>query len=493
VTFRDQKSTSGCGVRHVRTGFTLIEMLVATAATLILMGAVAQMFAIFGDAVRGSRATLGLDGRLRNVAWRLRTDLAGTTARMSPPLSPDSGEGYFEIIEGPLSDYQEAANPPVPLSNGMTTIGPTDIDDALLFTTRNTETPFIGRAPTNTANNALKTDTFESTVAEVAWFARVTPGTTNPVTYTLYRKQLLVIGYVGSDPFTADNKISFDTYGSTWAHYYNAPCDISVRREASPSGSTVVFDTLIPNSLADLTRRESRFLHNPAGLTTDGFPFPFVAHQTASTSGNSEVLPAELSGLIFDSTSQRHGEDVVLDNVIAFDVRVFDPAAPVYVTTPGGTPLVPGDPGFTNTAVASGAYVDLGHGATTNSLLTGVVPHYAGYGDTRSELAGSATARRTYDTWSTNYEADGRDSDGDGPFDEGADGLDNDNPPDGVVDEPDVDSDGDGIITLAERGESETAPPYPHALRGIEVRIRCYEPSSRQVRQVTVRHTFVPH
>jgi len=25
------------------------------------------------------------------------------------------------------------------------------------------------------------------------------------------------------------------------------------------------------------------------------------------------------------------------------------------------------------------------------------------------------------------------------------------------------------------------------------VRIRCYEPASRQVRQVTVRHTFVPH
>jgi curli biogenesis system outer membrane secretion channel CsgG len=41
--------------------------------------------------------------------------------------------------------------------------------------------------------------------------------------------------------------------------------------------------------------------------------------------------------------------------------------------------------------------------------------------------------------------------------------------------------------------ERETSPPYPVPLRGIEIRIRCYEPSSRQVRQVTVRHTFVPH
>lgn len=477
---RDQKSFLGLAASNPRAGFTLIEMLVATAATLILMGAVAQMFAIFGDAVRGSRATLGLDGRMRNVAWRLRTDLTGATARMSPPLSPDSGEGYFEIIEGPLSDYEDASNAAADLVTAATNVGPTDVDDVLLFTTRNSETPFIGRGPGSE-------QTFESTVAEVAWFARQTLGSTNPVTYTLHRKQLLVMGYVGADPFTTDNKINFNNFGSTWADYYNAPCDISVRRERSPSGA---FDILLPNSLADLTRRESRFLHNPDGLTATGFPFAFVDHQTASASVTSEVMPAGFSGLIFDSASQRFGEDVVLDNVIAFDVRLFDPAASVYVAT-GGSPLVPGDPGFTNSAVASGAYVDLGHGATTNSLLTGVVPHYAGYGDTRSRLDGSVTLRRTYDTWSTHYEANGRNEDDDAFFDEGADGLDNDD--DGIIDEPDIDADGDGIITAAERGEAETAPPYPHPLRGIEIRIRCYEPSSRQVRQVTVRHTFVPH
>jgi hypothetical protein len=144
------------------------------------------------------------------------------------------------------------------------------------------------------------------------------------------------------------------------------------------------------------------------------------------------------------------------------------------------------------TTAASGAYVDLGHGVNANSLLTGVVPHYSGYGDPRSGLAGSATTRRTYDTWSTHYEADGRDTDGDGTFDEGADGLDTDG--DKMIDEPDRDLNGDGdTADSGEPGEAETAPPYPHALRGIEVRIRCYEPSSRQVRQVTIRHSFVPH
>jgi hypothetical protein len=102
---------------------------------------------------------------------------------------------------------------------------------------------------------------------------------------------------------------------------------------------------------------------------------------------------------------------------------------------------------------------------------------------------GSATTRRTYDTWNLGYEADGLDQDGDGIRDDGTNGLDDDG--DGSFDEPPYDGDGDGVFE--DPGEAETLPPYPYPLRGIEVRIRCYEPSTSQVRQVTVRHTFVPH
>ena len=38
-----------------RTGMTLVEMLVATAVTLLLMGAVAQLFGILGRGVTSSR------------------------------------------------------------------------------------------------------------------------------------------------------------------------------------------------------------------------------------------------------------------------------------------------------------------------------------------------------------------------------------------------------------------------------------------------------
>lgn len=428
-----------------RRGMTLIEMLVALTATLLLMAAIAQAFSAFGGAITASRSVLELDARMRSVAWRLRSDLAGTTARLLPPASADAGEGYFEIIEGPAKDSDAA--------NGMD-VGPADHDDVLLFTSRSAETPFIGRAP---GTGSATSDTFESTLAELAWFARPTANTSNPQTYTLYRKQLLVMGYVGADPFHStpgsNNTLPWSTGGNTWGGYFDLPCDVSVRREGA---------TLFPNTLADLTRRQSRFLHNPDGLTTGtaGFPFYFAG-------ANHQATPAP-DGLIFD-TDRRRGEDVVLTDVLSFDVRVFDPAAPVAVN--GQLALVPGDPGFTNTPAASGCYVDLGNGVSTNTLLSGgLAPRMAGSG------TGALAGRRTYDTWTTHYEANGRDEDGANGADQGTNGLDDDN--DGTVDDA---------------GELETSPPYPWPLRGIEVRIRCYETSSRQVRQVTVRHTFVPH
>lgn len=472
-----------------RRAMTLIEMLIALAASLLLMAAIAQVFAVFGGAISGSRAMLDLDGRLRSAAWRLRSDLAGITARTLPAREPAAAEGYLEIIEGPATDATSLGGIVSGTANdAVGGIVSGDHDDVLLFTTRSAEAPFIGRAPTASAAAGALIDTFESPVAEVAWFARPTPGTSDPVTYTLYRRQLLVMGYVGTDPFYSGlgtlNRIPLSaTAGglsisatSPFADFYALPCDVSVRREYR----TALSDVLVPNTLADLSRRECRFMHNLAGLTSGGYPFPFVAHQTPSVSGTTEVLPAALAGLVFDATSPRRGEDVILANVLGFDVRLFDPMVPVAVVA-AGPALVPGDPGFAAAAgsgppSASGGFVDLGHGVTSNDLLPAIPPHFGGFGDPRSGLLATGTTRRTYDTWSRHYESDGRDEDGDGIVDESRNGL---------------DDDGNGLIDDA--GERETAPPYAFPLRGIEVRIRCYEPTSRQVRQITVRHTFVPH
>jgi hypothetical protein len=87
-----------------------------------------------------------------------------------------------------------------------------------------------------------------------------------------------------------------------------------------------------------------------------------------------------------------------------------------------------------------------------------------------------------YDTWSTHYEnvglygldttiyPPGRSTNG---FDDpGNSGVTN-----GIVDDDD---------------EKITSPPYPAPLRGIQVKIRVFEPDSRQIREVTIVQDFLP-
>jgi hypothetical protein len=111
----------------------------------------------------------------------------------------------------------------------------------------------------------------------------------------------------------------------------------------------------------------------------------------------------------------------------------------------------PGDPTYVAGTGPAGAYVDLGAGQAAG--LLSLAP------DAKSGLTGIVA----YDTWSLAYEFNGAGTNG-------------------------QDDNGDGLPD--DSAELVKPPPYAVPLRGIEVRIRCYEPSSGQVRQMTVRHTF---
>ena len=444
-----------------RKGMTLVEMLVATAAAVIVMGVVAQVLGEFTRGIGNSRRLTELGGRLRTTAQLLRRDLAGATTPLLPPASPSAGVGYFEIIEGPRQDSDAA--------DGSGELR-ADTDDVLLFTTRD-----VGRLFTGACEGGV----VHAGAAEVAWFLRPTVPATNPPSCTLYRRQLLVVGRLDDKRL---DRIRQVWQGGGLPAVYDL-FDISLASDAGdPAGLT-------PNTLSDLTRRERRFFHGPLDPAVAGvFPFPFLGdHQVASVSSASEQLPASARGLIFDALSPRRGEDVLLTNVIAFDVRMFDPAAAIDGSGP--TPLSPGDAVALTGGVANGAYVDLGNGVNARavSLPDDQNPRFAGLGHPLSGLVGGSTTRRTYDTWSTHYEANGIDEDGVAGADQGTNGLDDAVP--ARADGPVAAQDADGVAD--DSGELETAPPYPFPLRGIEVRIRCYEPESRQVRQVTVRHAFV--
>jgi len=245
--------------------------------------------------------------------------------------------------------------------------------------------------------------------------------------------------------------------------------DISVHPDGT-AGTTIA-----ANTLADLTKRECRFYHR-SDTTSTAHGFPHRLDQ-------SYLLP--FGGVVgatytIDSMKPRYGEDVILTNVLAFDVQVWDPNAPVVVNTTSNVALTPGDPGYSGAGSSTGAFVDLNWQGSTSWASGGSTDPFKTQGHTKSQLNATATTEATYDTWSYHYEHDGLDQDGDGNIDQGTDGFDNDpmgQPGYGVVDDP---------------GERETSPPYPVPLRGIKIKIRCYEPDARQVHEVDVVESFVP-
>lgn len=433
--------------RNRAAGFTLIELLVATTLTLILMGAVVSLFGNLANSIAESRSTLEMSDRLRTVSTMLQRDLAGATATMLPPQRPDAARGYFEIVEGPIGTGPTMVSPAaVAIKTDAagsvvpdTTVG--DFDDILMFTTRSAARPFVGRFA-GSADGLIRSD-----LAEVAWFVRGN---------TLYRRVLLIapganVPIAGAQGFYAAN-------------------DISVR---------LVGGRLLANSLTDLTKREFRFAHDFRGWPYDargwgrlGLPTLRECSATNWIAGGTPPVwktsnqidlwndptpwastPWERETGCLDAyrNGPRVADDIVLTNVIRFDVKVWDPGANDYV-----------DLGY-NTGVAI---------PPRGSNLP--EPQFYHWGDPRSGLAASATAARVYDTWSTHYEVEGRGA-GDTSAGQLVNGFDDNN--NGLVDDP---------------TEAIAPPPYPAPLRGIQVKIRTFEPDSRQIRELTVVQDFLP-
>jgi type II secretory pathway component PulJ len=411
-----------------RFGFTLVELLVATALSLLLLGTVITLFGNVSESITESRSMLEVADRLRLTVERLQLDLAGATVMVNPPGQPGNNSGYLEYIEGPVGLSSTMVLPSAVANNtefGTATpdssIG--DFDDVLMLTTHSNGRPFVGKFG--------GTGTIQSDVAEVAWFIRGR---------TLHRRVLLV----------APNA-DLSAVASPLGFYVNN--DISARWNSSTS-------KMAANTLADLTRRERRFAHGSAfpslpangcdwKWTTSGNTFPTLPTMNeCSTTGWSTEAPGQTRSLATNldfwtndathriadnafiggaNAGSRMADDIILNNVIGFDVKAWDP------TANGG----------------QGAYVDLGGGVGSK---------LGGNGNSLSGLS------RVYDTWSVTYlGANARN------------GLDDDS--NNVVDDA---------------SEWTNPPPYPIPLRGIQVKIRTFEPYSKQIREVTVEQSFLP-
>lgn len=699
-------------------GFTLLEVLVSTAITLMLMAAVAQLFAFVTNSVADSQAFLETSERLRLVKQLLQTDLLGVTAPLTPPLDPAADQGYFEYIEGPIGPIYNIGT--LTSNNNDAndeTIG--DLDDVLMFTTRGVENQFVARY-----NNGIQT----SSLAEVSWFLRGT---------NLYRRVLLVMpGYEPGDYYNARQFYLYCDMSMRMVNGQGAP-DMpmfvgpglggqpayTLGANSYGSQNYQYRRMLIGNSLGDLTKRENRYAHQPLvfphdarfwGRTTTAvptggaaasaigyaypglnlptlrecsyqyWPFPYYENAAGHTGLTPSATPSKLypfytapaassptflttfypnwvyvapdsnnattaTATSYDPVVQgtdhlqlpqnnygyfdpwggisRNGtlramvssgvntnfvnnlnniwtlnkylgtriDDLVMTNVVSFDVKAWDPGAPIFETVAyvnnqllnpkTRISVAPGDPGdgsglgITNgggmpgaagtgyaravrqfivspkgiapasntglTGISFGAYVDLNcmwpfdvgipraaapvqntyewalqqyevllFGSANKSLPR---PRFCGPGNPASGLSGlmpsggssPLTGNKSnfdasgtlvlnglpntpnviaavYDTWSTHYESDGIDQptswnaalggwSGDQIVDNMTNGLD-DNKTAGIDDAT----------------EAEAPPPYPYPMRSIQIKIRCIEPSSRQLREITLVHEFLP-
>ncbi|MFO0902971.1 MAG: prepilin-type N-terminal cleavage/methylation domain-containing protein [Pirellulales bacterium] len=477
-----------------RPAFTLVEMLVTITVTLVVMLALVNVFEWIGERVASGRAMIEVSGNLRNGGLRLQNDLDSLTVPVRPFPRPEQGDGYFEYIEGLLSDR----------NSGASSIQG-DTDDILSFTARNSVEQFVGRyqVPGSSPVRVVSPE------AEIVWWSQFTDlndnGTFDPdelMSRSLLRRTLVVrpdlnnaaSGYWFTLPqtfapamtsYNISNQSDLQVLSQHMRMLYNE-FDVSVRIVRQLAGNSLTLQ-IVANSLADLTRRENRWLRHPMVFQVgNSYTFapppslPYALDQFPTSVTRLELIP--LNNL-------RRGEDVILSNVLGFDVRAYDPTVLVWGT--GGLGLHPTELGWIPLQAASGpvgrgGFVDLYYSrlfpavgsGSPNEWTPTAASTFSDAPAIKSRLA-AIGASPSYDTWSFHYEQNGIDDDQ--PYgdtygvDQGINGIDD-----------------DGAAGTDDPGERETSPPYPVPLRGLQTVIRLYEPETRQVRQTSITTEFVP-
>lgn len=515
----------------------MIELLVASTLGLMLVIGVMKAFQEITRSVTRGRAVVKLSEDIRRTTNVLRSDLEGLTVKCIPNLASNEDSGYFELIEGPKNDKNS-----IPLPNGLINDITGDTDDILMFTSRRTGDFFSGRIQGYLLGSSEGYENLESPDAEIIYWLELRntdngfDGRDNdgndvvdeeqerlPLTHngmpigTLRRRALLIRpnlngpeGVLLRPNSSEPIKIALDSGGNPilndlfLMNFINSN-DLSIRLNAD--------GTISANSLADLTMRQNRVAHIPTGIINNedpdkpnykrdlNFPYPFTNAR----------LPFQFG--YFSS------DDVLLEGVVGFDLRVFDPHVPIQgvveLNPDTNAPelidaLSPTDPGYnfsdnTRPVISYGAFSDLGWRRETGQIDYRQTDYLSGLPHPKSGLLLNRLPDENeedykfrlqnslfiYDTWTQRYERDGINQDRDYYTDQDGDPLtDQEGNPLPLIDEGTNGLDDDGENGIDDPGESETQPPYNVPLRGIQVIIRAFETGQQQLRQATVSHNF---
>jgi type II secretory pathway pseudopilin PulG len=303
----------------IRRGFTLVELLVAAAVCVLIMAVLATAFQLGIDTMRQMKSTGDLVDQLRGATEVLRTDLKSDhfldDGKVSPPrirvrdirfdrLSWTVGNGTLDTTDPtaqPASaGFFRARSSPIPAAQQE------GADSDALLSSRATDhylhfTSILppGDGPEDNYTATAGGRTVQSRAAEVAYFLEgtgfTTTGTTSIPIYRLIRRQRLA----------ALNQTELQT------RWLGVPLDPPVISLAMPADKTY---GNVPNTLADLTN-----------------PFKRLGG-TAWVKGVQVGPGYGVTGSGDDSTlaplTSRPGDDILLSNVISFEVQLSWEAAP---------------------------------------------------------------------------------------------------------------------------------------------------------------------
>lgn len=520
-------------------GFSVLELLIATTIAMVILLVVTKWFRDLSNATAKSRALVEMSGQLRSVIAQLETDMRGATYPHGGMPGTVAPMGYIQYVEGmawdanpswPIVNYGPGAgSPPSPVFKDITypsgvasaagtpihfanivgapnpAIDPFtsrfgDLDDVLSLTTRNLDNPFRGsiliRTSLDTDPPAVGVQSIESPMAEAVWWVEGLDENGDTVIADgerQVRRRLFLIRPDLSDALnrtwrtlinnsTTDVPRGFGLSIADALQIMREQCDISFTIEGSTGNG-------LANSLADLAAPRNQAsnnaaIANPCRRITLGTPDrPLL---------NSLAFPKvpNAAGNAVGITRSRYGEDVMISSVAAFDIRIYDDAAPLRMHTDPGTGVqtrvTPGDPGYLDTAnappaakIGQGAFVDLNYGLVsslnpnglTSSYFSGPPSVYSGF--FRVNSSGQYTfLLNAFDTWApaANNTIDGVDSNGSGVIDD--------------IDELQAE-----LPTGSAAGQY-VAPPYSIPLRALQITLRTYDPDSRQIRQLKASASF---
>ena len=553
-----------------RRGLTLVEILISVALMTVIMLAAIRVLSYVSAELSRSQSAMIIAGRARTVQLQIERDLGCITAPLTPPLRFDDAQGYFCIIEGLGAYYGNlkitngiahgwnidaiAINPDADYDS---TIG--DMDDILMFT---------ARAPGDSMYRGLVGgEIMESKEAEICLFLRGT--TLYRRVLLIIPDEVLQAKIVSFSPSMFDGKgfyrhfdvsVRLDENGRIKANtladltrrenrfghandpsitnplpfpygihnnaaWYQlrlptlAECTLASKDFLWQAGTQIVTSgsTSKFNKLENVLLYSGDSTSKCADFPTGGLPYidfwnKPLPWSNLSNSGSLTPKSGDNVDIFVAGTDPygtflvRENDDVLLTNVISFDIKVWDTKNVRWnIDTNRWEQLPPG-------------FVDLGHMGFNNGgevgdprLIAAHIPEYAAvdyrnmfvsqgfYGTFENDSSPGSHNANCYSSISGGIQYSLLPS----VYDTGTDAYENELvdtinsvfSPSAALDMNGNQNQGisnlDGITDIMEHVDLwRCPPPYNVPLTGIQIKIRVFDPDTNNIREVTIRKNF---